>query len=147
MRSRKNERGSAILIELLIATCITMTFMAASTVSVVKLRAAKNQTDAAIRLRDVSQAQATLAICQNTPTCTPSVSLQNLIPADGSIITTGGYTFSYSYNSGYWFLSADPLSSMSGTQHFYIDYSGVLRASDTGTANAASPIWWWKNGN
>ena len=124
----KTERGFGLLLELLIAMAITIILLAGSTALVYRVRAAQNQTDAQTRLRQVAQAEAAIAICAQTAGCTPSVGLTAIIPPDGSVIRQSGYTFTFTWNTGYWTYTAVPTSQgFSGTGTFYIDFTGVCR--------------------
>ena len=127
MKSKK-ERGFGLLLELLIAMAITTILLAGSTVLAYRVRAVQNQTDAQTRLRQVAQAEAAIAICAQTAGCTPSVGLTAIIPSDGSVIQQSGYTFIFNWNNGYWAYSAVPITQgFSGTETFYIDFTGVCR--------------------
>ena len=124
----KRERGFGLLLELLIAMAITTILLAGSTSLVYRVRAAQNQTEAQTRLRQVSQAEAAIAICAQTAGCTPSVGLAAIIPPDGSAIQQSGYLFTFNWNGGYWTFAAAPIvQGFSGTETFYIDYTGVCR--------------------
>ena len=125
---KKTERGFGLLLELLIAMAITTILLAGSTALAYRVRAVHNQTDAQIKLRQVAQAEATIAICAQTAGCTPSVGLTAIVPADGSVIRQSGYTFTFNWNAGYWTYTAIPTSQgFSGTGTFYIDFTGVCR--------------------
>jgi type II secretory pathway pseudopilin PulG len=124
----KNERGFGLLLELLIAMAITTILLAGSTVLAYRVRAVQNQTDAQIRLRQIAQAEAAIAICAQTAGCTPSVGLTAIIPSNGSVIQQSGYTFTFSWNNGYWTYTAVPSAQgFSGAGTFYIDFTGVCR--------------------
>lgn len=124
----KRERGFGLLLELLIAMAITTILLAGSTALVYRVRAVQNQTDAQTRLRQVAQAEAAIAICDQTAGCSPSVGLTAIIPPDGSVIRQSGYTFTFNWNHGYWTYTAVPTAQgFSGTGTFYIDFTGVCR--------------------
>lgn len=138
----KTERGFGLLLELLIAMAITTILLAGSTVLAYRVQAVHNQTDAQIKLRQVAQAEAAIAICAQTAGCTPSVGLTAIIPPDGSVIRQSGYTFTFNMNGGYWTYTAVPTSQgFSGTVTFYIDFTGVCRCLPDGnpTAGPTSP--------
>jgi len=79
-------------------------------------------------------------------------------PQDASVIQTGNYS-GYRYvftpgttatttgpgctSPGYisYTLVADPISTASGTTHFFTDQTGVIRFSLSASANAGSPAW------
>jgi hypothetical protein len=107
---------------------ITTILLAGSTVLMSRVQAAQNQADAQTRLRQIAQAEAAIAICAQTAGCTPSVGLTAIIPPDESAIRQSGYTFTFSWNHGYWTYTAVPtVQGFSGTRTFYIDYTGVCR--------------------
>lgn len=138
----KRERGFGLLLELLIAMAITTILLAGSTALVYRVRAVQNQTDAQTRLRQVAQAEATIAICAQTAGCAPSVGLTAIIPADGSAIQQSGYTFIFNWNHGYWTYTAVPTTQgFSGTGTLYIDFTGVCRCmpDNNPSASSASP--------
>src|SRR5215469_17148454 len=95
-RNRKSEEGFGILLELLVAMAISTILLAGSTVAIFKVQAAQSQIAAQQRLRQVTQAQAALAICAQTSGCVPSIGLAAIIPPDGSSIAQSGYLFQYS---------------------------------------------------
>ena len=135
----KTERGFGLLLELLIAMAITTILLASSTALVYRVRAAQNQTDAQTRLRQLAQAEAAIAICAQTAGCTANVGLTAIIPPDGSVIQQSGYTFTFTWNNGYWTYTAVPTSQgFSGTGTFYIDFTGVCRCMPD-NAPSASP--------
>ena len=124
----KRERGFGLLLELLIAMAISTVLLAGSTALIYRVRAVQNQMDAQTKLRQISQAEAAIAICAQTPGCTPSVGVTAIIPADGSVIQQSGYTFTFRLNGGYWTYTAVPKTQgFSGVETFYIDYTGVCR--------------------
>jgi hypothetical protein len=127
MRNKK-ESGFGILVELLIAMAISTIILAGSTAIVYRVRATQNQSDAQTRLRQVAQAEATISICAQTSGCVPSVGLTGIVPPNGSVIQQSGYTFSFSWNGGYWTYTAVPImQGVSGVETFYIDFTGVCR--------------------
>ena len=129
MRNDRNpEAGFGILLELLVAMAISAILLAGSTVAIYRVRGAQNQVDAQQRLRQVAQAEATLAICAQTSGCVPSVALTGIIPPDGSSIPQSGYVFHYSNNFGSWIMTAVPVNqTFSGQATYWIDYTGILR--------------------
>lgn len=118
MKSKK-ERGFGLLLELLIAMAITTILLAGSTALVYRVRAVQNQADAQMRLRQIAQAEATIAICAQTVGCIPSVGLTAIIPPDGSVIQQSGYTFTFNWNHGYWTYTAVPAAEDVFSLDFY----------------------------
>jgi uncharacterized membrane protein YjgN (DUF898 family) len=136
MQNKKNQRGSAILIELLIALCITMTFMAMSTVSVVKIRAAQNTSQARMRLIQVADSVSAANICNQTQECAVSPALIAQIPAYG-LIQQSGYAYSMTdLGGGNFSYVATPISPMTGSTSFYISGDMILRCGTTATSPA-----------
>jgi type II secretory pathway pseudopilin PulG len=122
------ESGFGLLLELVVAMAITAILLAGSTAIVFRVRAVQNQVDAQMRLRQVAQAEAAIAICAQTPQCTPSIGLTAIVPADGSVIQQSGYAFAFHWNSGYWTYTAVPTSqNFSGVATFYADVTGIIR--------------------
>lgn len=138
----KKERGFGLLLELLIAMAITTILLAGSTALVYRVKATQNQADAQTRLRQIAFAESTIAICAQTPGCTPGVGVTAIIPADGSVIQQSGYTFIFNWNHGYWTYTAVPtVQGFSGTGTFYIDLTGICRCmpNDSPRAGPTSP--------
>jgi type II secretory pathway pseudopilin PulG len=137
---RTNQKGFALLIELLIVMAVTATLVTMAGVSFVQIRAAENQTQAVLRLRQVATAQAALAICNATPGCIPSVGLSNVVPPAGPI-RQSSFIFDFETNGGFWFMTATPVSAFGGTRAYFVDYTGIVRFNESGPATATSPVW------
>ena len=137
MRRRKNpESGMGVmLLEMLIVCAVLLILAAASAPSIIQLRAAQNQQDAKLRVQQVSQAQAAIAICAVTTGCVDT-NLLPLVPAPGSI-TTQGYVFTFAAG---WTFTAAPINMYSGHSGFYTDSTGLLHCASSGPVTAASPL-------
>jgi len=146
----KKQKGFS-LIELLIVVAIILIIAAIAIPNLIKSKMAANESSAVGSLRTITTANiaystacptvgfaATLAELQAGATC-PAAS--NEIDNTLSTGTKSGYSFHNYTATGtpatQFSLNADPLTTSSGTRHFFVDESGVIRANSTAAATNA----------
>ena len=146
----KKQKGFS-LIELLIVVAIILIIAAIAIPNLIKSKMAANESSAAGSLRTITTANiaystacptvgfaATLAELQAGATC-PAAS--NEIDNTLSTGTKSGYSFNGYTSTGspatQFSVNADPLTTSSGTRHFFVDESGVIRANSTAAATNA----------
>lgn len=123
---RKGERGSAFLLEMLVALAILMVILAAAIPNAIQILRDRQQMEAQQQVLLVFRAQSTIVICYNTPGCTPSPGLVALIPAPGNL-TMNNYTYTFVYvGDGNWSYQATPHVSGTGETTYFINQTGVL---------------------
>ena len=149
------------LIELLIVVAIILIIAAIAIPNFLRSRIAANQSSAVASLHTLTLAEATYS---STFSGGFSVDMASLMaPAAGTNVTStaaglidsvlasgakSGYTFTYSAGlpdtNGHinsFNFSANPLSSSTGTQYYYVDESGVIRQNSTAAAGSTdSPV-------
>jgi type II secretory pathway pseudopilin PulG len=118
----RGQKGSALLLELLIASIVMLTIAGIAMPNLVRLHFYSQTEDAKARLLVVYRANAALAICASTPGCIPSPSTAALIPAYGQQ-TSEGYVFDFEAG---WTYVATPTNPASGQVTLSIDPSGNL---------------------
>jgi type II secretory pathway pseudopilin PulG len=180
---KKNERGYAILLELLIACAILLILAARTVPSAVRIQQTQNQNNVLTLLREVNAGEAAFAmafpgqgyeqpaylanstmgfgrvgvVCATTCTCpnalAPSVASvfgsADVGVFSGYTLTFGGGQQSPTNNPGCgsergfitYGVTAVPTTKLGGTWSFFTDSTGVIRYSQNGTPNAASPVW------
>ena len=146
----KKQKGFS-LIELLIVVAIILIIAAIAIPNLIKSKMAANESSAVGSLRTITTANiaystacptvgfaATLAELQAGATC-PAAS--NEIDNTLSTGTKSGYSFHNYTATGtpatQFKINADPLTTSSGTRHFFVDESGVIRANSTAAATNA----------
>jgi type II secretory pathway pseudopilin PulG len=135
----RNQRGFALLIELLIVCIVSTTLMAMAVPAFLAFKRSQNQQLAEQQIRTVAQAQAAIAICQGTAGCSPSVGLTSLVPVDG-ILNMFGYTLQMQHVGATWIYTAQPIvANSTGYYAFYVDTSGQVRCEPV-AATLTSPI-------
>src|SRR5207253_9999953 len=115
------QAGFAILIEMLIASMVLVTIAAIALPNLVRLHWINQQTDAKLRLQQISNAKTALITCQSTPNCNPSPALLAIIPAQGSM-QTSGYVYSYSETTD-WLYTATPVLPTTGQDVMHVGTS------------------------
>ncbi len=154
----KKQKGFS-LIELLIVVAIILIIAAIAIPNLIRSRIAANESSAVAALRTINTSEITYSTMYNAigfssslanlggaqPCNTPSSSGACLMD---EVVTTAtsaaspksGYYFTYTQTTGApsqaYTLLADPVSTSSGTRHFFTDQSGVIRANASSTASA-----------
>src|SRR6266853_5283863 len=128
----KNQRGAALLIELLCVCIISVVLAAISVPSFVGMMKAQNQVAAHKRISLVTQAQAEIAICSVNNTCS-AAAVAPLVPAPGSTVVMGGYVFVMTQAGSDWTYTATPQTNQTGVYAYYVSNDSVVRC-DIGTA-------------
>jgi len=146
----KKQKGFS-LIELLIVVAIILIIAAIAIPNLIKSKMAANESSAVGSLRTITTAN--IAYSTACPAVGFSATLLDLSAGTGcpaakdeidNTLATGkksGYSFTYSYTAGppstQFSTQADPQTTSSGTRHFFVDESGVIRANSTAAATNA----------
>jgi type IV pilus assembly protein PilA len=142
------------LIELLIVVSVILVIAGISIPTFLQSRMRANETSAVTTLRQMATASLAYQVeCDNGfessllllgpggGDCTSGANLLDSILGGSASPQKSGYVFVFTGDgqtpSNAYAITADPLSSYSGTRHFYIDQTGVVRENDTTTAGAA----------
>jgi prepilin-type N-terminal cleavage/methylation domain-containing protein len=144
----KKQKGFS-LIELLIVVAIILIIAAIAIPNLIKSKMAANESSAVGSLRTITTAN--IAYSTACPTVGFAASLAelqagaNCAAASNEIdntLSTGkksGYAFTYTFVAGppstQFTTKADPQTTSSGTRHFFVDESGVIRFNPTAAAS------------
>ncbi len=146
----KKQKGFS-LIELLIVVAIILIIAAIAIPNLIKSKMAANESSAVGSLRTITTANiAYSTACPTVGFAASLVELQtgaNCAAASNEIdntLSTGkksGYSFTYTVVAGppatQFTTAADPQTTSSGTRHFFVDESGVIRYNSTAAATNA----------
>ena len=156
----RKQAGGFSLIELLIVVAIILIIAAIAIPNLLRSRIAANQASTVGSLRTLITAEFTYSASYNTGYSTtlsqlgppasgaPNSTAAGLVDSLLAAGTKSGYTFSYTPSSetagrtdAYSF-NADPLiANVTGTAHYFVDSSGVIRQNNTVVAGSSdSPI-------
>jgi type II secretory pathway pseudopilin PulG len=117
-----------LLLELLIVMAITAIILAASSASVLRIRAIQNQTDAKIRIRQVAQAQTAVAFCAIPANMCSAAPLAAILPPPGEVLQSG-YRFTFvRVDPVSWTFTATPISAgFTGADNYFVDQTSIIR--------------------
>lgn len=166
MKNKKSQRGSALLLEMLVVLLIMEILMTISLPNVQRVRISMNQSAAVEQMREVAKAElfqqslwggggfrtpAELSAVGFPATC----DLPNLLPGEMTLPISHGYVWAYtpgpivaptvpdctpgSGRTSYTYTGTpqDPANPRS----FFVNSLGIVRYSDSGPANASSEVW------
>ena len=163
---RKRQKGFS-LIELLIVVAIILIIAAIAIPNLIRARIAANQSSAAASLRTIASASAryqstyqdgypgslTVMAPANPVTCNSAGLLDNIL-GGAAAPTKSGYTFTFTPGaqavnpiptgcaaagfSDMFGVQADPASASTGTEHYCVDATNVIRQSNAQVAEAAA---------
>ena len=143
----KSKRGFT-LVEIMVVLAIVMTLATLVISSVLRARHNANE------VAGVASCKTIVTACQNfyanTLPHTYPTSLSDLAapqsepPYIDSVLASGtkqGYNFTYTIvNSEGFTVNADPtVSGKTGTRHFFVDETGIIKANSTGQAGSSDP--------
>lgn len=143
----KSKRGFT-LVEIMIVVAIVMTLATLVVSSVLRARHNTNEVAAVAACKTITTA------CQNfyantLPHAYPATLADLIAPVSSppyidSVLASGskqGYIFTYQFiDAESFILNADPaFSGKTGTRHFYVNETGIIRANHSGQASLADP--------
>lgn len=141
VRHDASEKGFALLLELLIVCIVSSVLFAMAVVPFMKLRASEDMHSAETQVRLIGNTQANLALCSVTPSCIPSMAVQNIANAPslvpGGVMQIGTYTYTWNSINGNWNYTA---MSNQGMSNFYVDGSNVVRCNRLAAIDASAPV-------
>jgi type IV pilus assembly protein PilA len=145
----KNQQKGFSLIELLIVVAIILIIASIAIPNLLRAKIAANEASAVGSMRTMNTASVAYSITYGNyppsisslgPSSTPSSTTADLIDSVLATGTKSGYSFAWSAgasNQSY-AITATPVSGTTGFRSFYTNQTGVIRASVSGTATAAS---------
>jgi len=155
----KNRQKGFSLVELLIVISVILLIAGISIPSLMQSRMRGNEASAVGSLRQMAAASVAYQLqCDNlgyestltllgpgAGDCASGANLLDGVLGGSASPQKAGYAFTFTGDgqtpSIAFTISADPLNSYSGTRHFFIDQTGVVRENDTVTATIAdTPI-------
>jgi type II secretory pathway pseudopilin PulG len=126
------EKGFILLADLLLTMLMMSIIVAMAVPQVLQIQRTQEMITAKARVRNLAQVQAAIALCNATPSCSPSVGLTAQIPQVGTI-AQGAYVFTYwEDGSGRWSYAAVAQGSVFSPtgNDYWTDTSGVVRCGD-----------------
>ena len=128
------------LIELMIVVAIIAIIAAIAIPSLLNARKAGNEASAISSLRTLTTVNEQYRTrFQSYSTNLANLQTENYIDNVLGSGTKSGYTFTYAGGVNTWTCTADPTTKgTTGDRFFFVDQSGVIRFSSTGTASATS---------
>jgi len=154
----KRQKGFS-LIELLIVIAVILLLSGIAIPSLIRSRMVGNETSAVQTLKQMTAASVAYQIqCDNlgfessltllgsgSGDCTSGANLLDNVLGGSTAPQKSGYVFTFTGDgqtpSVAYTIQADPLSSYSGSRHFFVDQTGIIRQNDTTPATASdSPL-------
>lgn len=138
---KKNERGFALILELMLVCLITTILMAMALPAYQRVLAIQEEQAARSYMRTIAWAESTISLCNLQPGCSVPVGVSSLVP---TLPTVTQYGYSFNYVSGAcWQISATPMNSAMLQRNYFMSCDGLLHAQSygTGIATASSPVW------
>lgn len=128
------------LIELMIVVAIIAIIAAIAIPSLLNARKAGNEASAISSLRTLTTVNEQYRTrFQSYAGSLANLSAENYIDNVLGSGTKSGYTFGFAGAVNTWACTADPVTAgTTGDRYFFVDQSGVIRFSSTGTASATS---------
>ena len=128
------------LIELLIVVAIIGIIAAIAIPNLLSAKKSANEGSAISNLRTLATVEAQYQNTFGTYTNLAGLLSDGLIDSKLASGTKQGYTYATTGTIDQYQFAfvADPVSSSTGTRHFYVDQTGVIRFSNSGTASSSS---------
>lgn len=133
------------LVEIMIVVAIIVVLLAISVPGILRQRMTANEAAAVTSLKTICWAAITYRTSHSSfPTTLTDLNSSDPVYID-SVLASGtkqGYVFNLSGSTNYFNVTASPsIQNITGVRNFYADVSGVIRASDNGTAdNSSTPL-------
>ena len=134
-----DSRSGFTLLELMMVVAVIAIVAAVAVPNVLKSRMAANEASAITSLRQIITMNERYRLRYSEYASSFSDLVNSGLIEDGLADNTkAGYSFTYNSEAVYFTCNADPLlPGETGTRYFFIDSSGVIRFSTTGTATSA----------
>jgi len=128
----KRERGFIMLIDLLLTMLLMATLLAMAVPQVLQNQRSAEMVAARARVLNLANVQSAIALCNSTPSCTPSVGLTAQVPMPGTI-RQGAYQYTFTdLGGGLWSYQATATGSIFSPigKDFWTSNSGVVYCGD-----------------
>ena len=134
-------RSGFTLIELMVVVAVLAIIAVIAIPALLRARMASNEASAISSLRTLNTMSETYRARFSTyPGALTDLSNGGFIDTNIGSGVKSGYTYSYTGTPVAFSCSADPETfGQTGERYFFVDTTGVIRFSSTGTANSASP--------
>jgi type II secretory pathway pseudopilin PulG len=133
---KANQRGMALLAELLVVALITVTLLAMSLPSLIQMQKSQESNSAKAKVQQFANVQIQIALCAAQTGCTPPVGLSAVAAAfpDGVSVPQGAYMFMYrNLGGGSWSFAATPGPSIFASQIQFITYANGIVSCNSGS--------------
>lgn len=162
----KNQKGMALLLEMLVIVAILSLFLATLVPSGIRAIQAQNENSAAGQLAQLSAAEFSMMQLYGiavpptelTGTLAQPINCANPMLASGvQVISPKGYSLTFTPGASItptvsscgtvtgavstYSINLDPLNALGGIRHFYTDQTQVIRFNDTHTAGPSDPVY------
>jgi len=142
----KRAQKGFTLIELLIVIAVIAILAAIAIPNLLASRQAANESSAISSLRTLVSAQETYRSRQNPPTYGAATDLETAGLIDSALadacatgVFKSGYNFAEATPTANTYAFTATFDTNAGTRTFFVDQSGVIRSSSTGTATLSDP--------